>query len=222
MSLNLAYVRHKSAIYDSLPPLLLLLHGLGSNEQDLISLAPYLDNRFLSVSVRAPIVLQLGAYSWFNIEFTPAGSFVDIKQAENSRLDILKFLDQLQQHEVFDPKQVYLMGFSQGAIMSLSLALSTPERFTGVVAMSGRLPDITSDTIAKPEALGKLHFLVVHGIADRVLPIACGRDIQTYLSALPVSLTYQEYDMGHEVNSDSLSDIAAWLSKQLDNQKLSP
>ncbi|MBC7883371.1 MAG: phospholipase [Anaerolineae bacterium] len=216
MSLNLAYVRRKSSILDAPPPLLVLLHGLGSNEQDLISLAPYLDKRFLIVSLRAPIVLQAGAYSWFNIEFTPKGNFIDMDQAENSRLALLSFLDQLGNQEVYDPKQVYLMGFSQGAIMSLSVALSTPEICTGVIAMSGRLLDSIADKLAEAEALKKLHFLVVHGRGDQVLPIECGRGIKTYLSTLPVSLTYREYNMGHEVNAESLSDIAHWLKQRLD------
>jgi phospholipase/carboxylesterase len=215
MSLNLAYVRRKSSILDAPPPLLVLLHGLGSNEQDLISLAPYLDQRFLIVSLRAPIVLQAGAYSWFNIEFTPKGNFIDAEQAENSRLALLSFLEQLGKQEVYDPKQVYLMGFSQGAIMSLSVALSTPEICAGVVAMSGRLLDAFADRLADLETLKKLHFLVVHGRSDQVLPIECGRAIKTYLSALPVSLTYREYNMGHEVNAESLSDIAQWLLKHL-------
>jgi len=215
MSLNLAYVRRKSSILD-VPPLLLLLHGLGSNEQDLISLAPYLDKRFLIVSLRAPIVLQAGAYSWFNIEFTPKGNFIDVDQAENSRLALLSFLDQLGKQEVYDPKQVYLMGFSQGAIMSISVALSTPEICMGVVAMSGRLLDSIADKLAEVEALKELHFLVVHGRGDQVLPIECGREIKTYLSNLPVSLTYREYNMGHEVNAESLSDIAHWLKQRLD------
>ncbi len=216
MSLNLAYVRRKSSMLDAKPPLLVLLHGLGSNEQDLLSLAPYLDQRFLIVSLRAPIVLQAGAYSWFNIEFTPKGNFIDTEQAENSRLALLSFLDQLGKQEVYDPKQVYLMGFSQGAIMSLSVALSTPEICAGVVAMSGRLLDSISDKLANLEALNKLHFLVVHGRSDQVLPIECGREIKTYLSTLPVSFTYREYAMGHEVNAESLSDIAQWLKQQLD------
>jgi phospholipase/carboxylesterase len=215
MSLELAYVLQKSTIHDTPPPLLLLLHGLGSNEQDLISLAPYLDRRFLIVSVRAPIILQPGAYSWFDIEFTPKGNFIDHQQAESSRLALLNFLDQLQEQEVYDPNQVYLMGFSQGAIMSLSLALSTPELFTGVVAMSGRLLDTIGERLAKPEALRQLHFLVVHGTSDQVLPIECGREIRTFLSTLPVSLTYREYAMGHQVNAESLSEITQWLTKQL-------
>lgn len=220
MSPNLAYVLQKSTVRNALPPLLLLLHGLGSNEEDLISLAPYLDRRFLCVSVRAPIVLQPGAYSWFTIDFTPTGNVIDAKQAENSRLDLLEFLDQLQEHEAYDPKQVYLMGFSQGAIMSLSLALRTPKRFTAVVAMSGRILDTNSDMSADADALKALRFLVVHGKEDQVLPIECGRAIQSYLSGLPVALTYREYAMGHEVNSESLSDISQWLNKQLDSPKL--
>ena len=64
------------------PPLLLLLHGYGANEDDLFSLAPYLDERFLIVSARAPVNLRGMGYAWFNLGFTPQGISVDPEEIE--------------------------------------------------------------------------------------------------------------------------------------------
>jgi phospholipase/carboxylesterase len=111
---------------------------------------------------------------------------------------------------------VYLAGFSQGAMMSLALALTRPEKIAGVVAMSGRFPlSVLGDDLDR-KALGGMPVLVTHGLYDPMLPIEEGRGIQKALQALPLELTYREYPMGHEVNLESLRDVSAWLTKTLD------
>ncbi|HEX8833616.1 MAG TPA: alpha/beta fold hydrolase [Abditibacteriaceae bacterium] len=200
------------------PPLLLLLHGIGSNEQDLFGLAPYLDERFLIVSVRAPVVMGAGAYGWFNIEFTPQGMTADIEQAKRSLELLPDFLDELVKTHGADDKCIYVAGFSQGAMMSLALALTRPEKIAAVVAMSGRFPSLVLEHELDQRALGDMPVLVTHGLYDPVLPIEEGRNIQKNLQALPVELTYREYPMGHEVTLESLRDISAWLSRTLDTR----
>jgi phospholipase/carboxylesterase len=198
------------------PPLLLLLHGVGSNEQDLFELAPYLDERFFIVSTRAPITLGPGAFAWFHVEFTPTGPVINPAEAENSRQCLLAFLAELVEAYQVDPDRLYLCGFSQGAIMSFSLALTQPRRVAGIVAMSGRILPEVLPLLAPPETMTKLPMLVVHGLYDNVLPIQHGRASQQRLSALPVDLTYREYPMGHEVSAESLVDIQQWLTARLD------
>src|SRR5215207_442395 len=110
------------------PPLLLLLHGLGGNEEDLFSLAPYLDGRFLVVSARAPVALDYGGYGWFRIDFTPRGMEADMGQAKRSLELRPGFIDGLVETYGADARRVYLMGFSQGAMMGLGLLLTRPEK----------------------------------------------------------------------------------------------
>jgi phospholipase/carboxylesterase len=198
------------------PPLLLLLHGVGSNEADLFGLAPHLDSRFLVVSARAPFVLGAGAYGWFNIEFTPQGLVADLKQAKRSLEMLPGFVDELVETYGADAGRVYLAGFSQGAMMSLALMLTHPSKLSGVVAMSGRLPSSVLEQSPDRKALERIPVLVTHGIYDDVLPLENGREVRKYLEALPVELTYREYPMGHEVNMESLRDVTAWLAAQLD------
>jgi phospholipase/carboxylesterase len=198
------------------PPLLLLLHGLGSNEHDLFGLTPYLDERFFVVSARAPLSLFPGGYAWFQIDFTPQGTYMHADQAEHSRLLLLAFLDALLEKYEVDSERVYLAGFSQGAMMSLHVALTHPEKVAGVVAMSGRvLPEVLPH-MASPEALQDLPIFISHGIYDEVLPIQHGRATQEILATLPVALTYKEYAMAHEVSAPSLADATGWLKNQLD------
>ena len=151
------------------PPLLLLLHGVGSHEGDLIQLAPNLDPRFFVVSARAPITLAPYSYAWFHVEFTPLGPVINPGEAESSRQALLRFIDELVERYGLDPARVYVMGFSQGAIMGFSLALSRPDKLAGLVAHSGRILPEIRPLIAPPEALRGLPVFVLHGTADAVV-----------------------------------------------------
>jgi phospholipase/carboxylesterase len=215
-TLSLVHLVSQPKVEASTPPLLLLLHGVGSNEHDLFGLVPYLDKRFLIISVRAPNTLGPGSYAWFEVDFTPQGPVINPAQAEASRLALITFLDEAVNAYDADPKKVYLMGFSQGAIMSASIALTHPQLVAGAVLMSGRILPEIQPLIASNEELSGLPFLVVHGTADMVLPISYGRASRQLLSSLPVELTYHEYRIGHEVSQESLADVTAWLSAQLD------
>ena len=214
-TLPLVHLVRQSIIEAGTPPLLLLLHGIGSNEHDLYGLAPFLDKRFLIISVRAPHTLGPGSYAWFEADFTPQGPVINPEQAEASRKTLITFLKEAITAYGADPKQVYLMGFSQGAIMSASVALTQPELIAGAVLMSGRILPEIQPLIASSEELSGFPFLVVHGTVDMVLPITHGRASRELLSSLPVDLTYHEYPMGHEVNQESLSDVTTWLTEQL-------
>ena len=208
-------VRHPEISSDK-PPLLILLHGVGSHEYDLFSLAQYLDQRFLVLSVRAPNTLGPNSYAWFPVDIQPDKFIIDPEKAESSRKAIIQFVAQATEFYGADPDQVYLMGFSQGAIMSASVMLTKPGILAGVVAMSGRiLPEIKPIVVPEND-LHDFPVLVVHGTRDQVIPIQNGRASNELLSSLPVDLQYNEYEMGHEISSESLGDILEWLGKRLD------
>lgn len=199
------------------PPLLLLLHGVGSNERDLAGLAPLLDGRLVVLSLRAPVGLGPGAFGWYPVQWTAEGPVGDPVQARASRDAIVQFIAGAVEKYGADSRRVYLMGFSQGAIMSLYVALTQPETVAGIVAMSGRLlPEAFAERVPE-ERLSGLPILAVHGTSDTVLPISEGRQINARLSSLPLAFSYREYEgMGHEVTQQSLGDIAAWLTSRLD------
>jgi phospholipase/carboxylesterase len=209
-------VREPAVAGPTPPPLLLLLHGVGSNEEDLFGLAPYLDRRFLLVSARAPVALDYGGYGWFRIDFTPRGMVADVAQAKRSLGMLPGFIDGLVETYGADARRVYLAGFSQGAMMSLALLLTRPEKLAGVVAMSGRLPAQALEQEPDRDALTGKPVLVTHGLYDPVLPVEQGRAARDYLAALPIELTYREYPMAHEVSAESLRDVTGWLTRALD------
>lgn len=200
------------------PPMLVLLHGLGSDEHDLAELAPYVDPRFLCVSVRAPLPHPPG-WSWYPITFTVNGELVaDETLAPDSRDRIARFVDEAVEAYGADPWRVYLLGFSQGASMALYAALTRPGIAAGVVVMSGRLvSSIEFETVPGNDGLP---VLTVHGTHDPVLPVEQGRAIRKFLETQKVTSTYREYPMGHEVSAESLADVDAWLTARLDESAL--
>jgi phospholipase/carboxylesterase len=214
-SLSLYHLVRRPARDAGAPPLLILLHGIGSNEEDLMGLEPYLDERFLIVSARAPHPYDWGGYAWFEIQWMPDRIAIDHAQAEQSRDLLVRFIGEAVAAYGADPARVYLMGFSQGAMMSGWVALTRPELVAGAALMSGRVPEELRDHIASPEQLAGKPFLVVHGTRDEVLPIHNGRASRDLLQRLPIELTYREYPMGHEVSAQSLADVVAWLSARL-------
>jgi phospholipase/carboxylesterase len=199
------------------PPLLVLLHGVGSNEYDLFGLASYLDPRLVIVSARGPLThAQSGGAAWYPVTFTPEGITADESVASDSRDKILQFVGEAAEAYGADPRRIYLGGFSQGAIMSLYLTLTHPEAIAGTVLMSGRLMPRAWEERVSEDRLRGFPLLAVHGLYDQVLPIASGREIRDKLSPLPVDFTYHEYPMGHEVSGESLAQVTAWLSARLD------
>lgn len=212
-ALSLQYLVRPASRITKPAPLIVLLHGVGSNEQDLFDLAQYLEPEAVVVSARAPNVLGPKSFAWYPVEFTAAGPIIDAEAAEASRLILLKFIGELIATYNVDAKRVYLMGFSQGAIMSLAVALTQPEKVAGIVVMSGRLLSEIKPKIVPH--LNGLPVLMTHGRRDAIIPIKDARSASTYLSTLPVQLTYREYDMGHQLTAESLNDIVAWLKQQL-------
>lgn len=193
------------------PPALILLHGIGADEFDLLDLAGELDPRFLVVSARAPHEWGPG-FAWFSIEIADDGLRMDLDQAEASIAALSDFVEACVRAHGCDPARVYLAGFSQGAMMAAAVALARPGLAAGVVMMSG-----------SAEALGVLQtpgvypdFLVVHGTYDPVLPVSAGRAARDALTALGARVSYREYPMAHQISQASLTDVAVWLSERLD------
>ncbi len=201
--------------YETNPPLLIMLHGYGSHEQDLFSMAKMLNQKCMVVSLRAPQRLAWGGFAWYEIDFDQiGGKMSNIAQAKNSLAKLEALYEELKQAYPFDQNRVYLMGFSQGAILSYALSLKHPEWFKGVLALSGyMLKEIVPEQY-RPMDYQHLSYFVSHGNADEVLPVEWGRAATQVLEQLNVKHTYREYPMGHGINPDCFDDIKAYLREE--------
>lgn len=203
------------------PPVLVLLHGVGSNERDIAALAPAMDPRFLVVSVRSPITLGPDAYAWFNVRFTAQGPVISVQEAKAGWETLARFIQDVVAEHGGDASQVYLAGFSQGGIMALAALIATPELVAGAVCMSGRLlPEVLPHAAPRDRLAGK-PVLILHGTADSKLVIEHARKAKPTLEGLGVELAYHELPIGHEITRESLAKATAWLSARLDDAELS-
>ncbi|EAT60111.1 alpha/beta hydrolase [Chlorobium ferrooxidans] len=197
-------------------PLVLMLHGYGSNEKDLIQIAPALPPEFRYISARAPQVMDYGMYGWFPLEFTPNGIIVDHAAAERALHQLIGFVRELIEEYRPAGEQVFLMGFSQGTVMSYLTAFNAPELLHGVIALSGQLPEKNMPTEKASPLLRKLPFLVMHGLFDEVLPIAKGRAANAWLEEHVDELIYREYPIAHQISDSGIELIRSWLSAHRD------
>jgi phospholipase/carboxylesterase len=199
------------------PPLLVLAHGLAGDEEQLLHLADRVDPRFLVVSVRAPRNANRVGFAWYRVRWRMASPRRELAQVVESRDLLARFLEELVTATEADPARVFLLGFSQGAVLSLAVALARPGLVRGVVAHSGRLlPEVTPT--AAPPGLERLEVLVLHGAADQLVHVPRGREAAEILRRLlgGPQVTYREWpDLGHVVSDESAAEAASWLAARL-------
>ena len=193
-------------------PLLLLLHGYGSNEEDLFSFATELPEEYFVISARAPHDMMYGSYAWYAINFdADENKFSDIGQAQQSRDIIANFIDELVANYVIDSENVTLIGFSQGSILGYAVALSYPEKVQRLVAMSGYLNTEIAINGFKNNDFSNLKIFASHGTVDQVIPVEWARKSIPVIESLGIPVVYKEYPVGHGVAPQNFFDFKNWL-----------
>ncbi|MEL1247710.1 alpha/beta hydrolase [Flavobacterium helocola] len=212
--MNLHYLVQEPKTIKDQNPLLILLHGYGSNEEDLFSFAPELPDDSYVISVRAPYDLQPYGHAWYAIHFdADENKFSDNVQAKQSVEIIASFIDEIVKQYPIDTENVTLIGFSQGAILSYATALTYPEKISKVVALSGYFNQEILPEVIDTKAISHLKFFVSHGSVDQVIPVDWARKAKPALENLGLEVEYQEYPIGHGVSPKNFYDFKNWLQK---------
>ena len=212
--MNLHYLVQEPKTIKDQNPLLILLHGYGSNEEDLFSFAPELPDDSYVISVRAPYDLQPYGHAWYAIHFdADENKFSDNVQAKQSVEIIASFIDEIVKQYPIDTENVTLIGFSQGAILSYATALTYPEKISKVVALSGYFNQEILPEVIDTKAISHLKFFVSHGSVDQVIPVEWARKAKPALENLGLEVEYQEYPIGHGVSPKNFYDFKNWLQR---------
>ncbi|GGG02901.1 alpha/beta hydrolase [Pontibacter amylolyticus] len=161
------------------------------------------------ISPRGPFVLGDGRYAWYEVDFSTDKPQINATQEAKSRQDIQNFIRQVK--EKYNLGEVYLGGFSQGAIMSFSIGLTHPELVAGVIGFSGRILQEIRPLVQQNDALKQLKVFISHGTQDTTLPVHYAREAKAYLQDAGVQLTYHEQDMGHQISGEAITKVADWL-----------
>lgn len=207
--LSLPYLIKKSTKPNA--PLFLLLHGYGSNEADLFSFAPELPEDFCIVALRAPIDLGFNGYAWYDINFTDLEKFNDVEQAQKAINLIKKCISELVSTYNLNQENIWLCGFSQGAILSNALCIQFPENIKNVIMLSGYWArDIIGDF--SPKNYSKIKYFISHGTEDGVIPIEWARKTPVELKDLSIKNEYHEYVSGHGISPQNFFDLIAFIN----------
>lgn len=214
-SLSLDHIVRESTLHDK-APLLIMLHGYGSDENDLFSFASELPEELFIISLKAPFPMHPYGNAWYAINFdAEKGKWSDNEQAKQSRDFIAEFIDEATSTYPIDKENLTLLGFSQGSILSYAVALTYPEKVKNIIALSGYInKDILPENLNK-EAYKKLDFYCSHGSVDQVIPVDWARQTSPFLTSLNIKHQYSEFPVGHGVAPQNFYEFKDWISKRI-------
>ena len=203
------HIVQKSNLEDK-SPLIILLHGYGSNEKDLFSFKEYLPNDATVVSFRAPLELFQDMYAWYQIYFENNVKSFDEKSALVSKNLIIDKIKEIAKQYNCDDKRITLIGFSQGAILGFPVALMSNNLIKNLVALSGYVEEKIIDF----KSISFPNIYISHGINDDVIPYLDSKKTLQILDKNKIKYDYYEFNQGHGVNMDNLNSFLKWIKEK--------
>jgi phospholipase/carboxylesterase len=210
--LSLPYLVREPSVKTNNPPVIILLHGYGSNEADLFGLQSQFPTTFLVISARAPIVMTENSFQWFRME-TVNGVMQGNKEDLKSSADKIKaFIKQVTSKYKTTAGNTVLCGFSQGAMMSYEVGLTSPDLLKGIAPLSGKIFESLKPQVKVSASLKVLKVFIGHGDADNRVAYSFATEAESYLKTLGLSPVLHTYTgMAHSINQAELKDLVLWL-----------
>jgi phospholipase/carboxylesterase len=203
--------RPPSVETDGRVPGVVVLHGRGADERDLLPVAQHLPNEFATISFRAPDPL-MGGYTWYDLDMSAGGLHQSQPEPEGFRrsLDLASEATKaaVEAYDL-DPDRVGLIGFSQGGIMTFSLLLESPGRYAWISAHHCYLAASHADLA--PDGLAGTPVFVGAGTADELIPAERAEAAADRLRELGCDVTFETYPVGHGIGQDELADLVAFV-----------
>ena len=190
------------------------LHGFGSNMQDLFGLSPLFNQNWTCVSLQASIPVHYNGWAWAELDFQNIGKLPKPEQMKIHQEKVFESIEQCIKKLDLDPNRINLLGFSQGASLSIYSGLKNPNTFNSVIALSGFFPVKEISKEVDREAIRGLELFMGHGRLDPVVPIGLGHDTKNGLIDIGVNPNYKEYDSEHTISNECLNDILKWLEER--------
>lgn len=196
-------------------PIIFLIHGYGANESDLFSFASELSGQFHVIAPRAVYDLPFGGHAWYAINIENGVKTMDIQQARESRDKLKSFVEEAVSAYGADSENVWILGFSQGAILSYSLMAHYPSLAKHYMTLSGYVEPRLMPEAPEKENLDDIKVFAMHGSADQVIPIELGRSAPEFLKNMEVEHIYKEFPIGHGVSPQGFWQMQEWMNEEL-------
>jgi phospholipase/carboxylesterase len=193
--------------------LLVLHHGRGSDERDMIGLGNALDpdRRLHIVAPRGPLTLPgWPGYHWYRV---PRVGYPDPETFRSAYAELAELHEELWERTGLGPERTVLGGFSMGSVMSYALGLGA-DRPTpaGLLIFSGFIPTVEGWS-PSPESRTGLRVWIAHGRRDQVMSVQFARDARELLEPAGLAVEYRESDAGHEINAVDARAASDWLTR---------
>jgi phospholipase/carboxylesterase len=181
----------------------------------MIPIADAIDPRIKVVFVRGPLVLGAAQFAWFRVRFGLQGPVINAQQASESRVHLRLLVRSLGSSDSGEPVSAVMAGFSQGGILSSSVALSAPDDVSSFAILSGRiLPELGPD-LTPPAKLPRLSTLIARGRYDDKLPVTFAEHADAWLTRVGVPHEMRLYPVGHTLNADIIGDFCRWVNQHV-------
>jgi phospholipase/carboxylesterase len=198
---------------------LVVLHGYGTDEYDLLPIAEQIGGEFLIISLQGPIERPNGGHAWYDLIQTENGIIPDDLTRHESEEMLVAALPRIIEQEAGDANRVVLMGFSQGAAVIYSLLIVYDLKNYGIapvasINMSGYIPRDILEAISAKRFDG-FPFFISHGEFDELIPMQALAEAEKLLTKQGADVTARMYPMGHGVLPETVDDIISWMKLKL-------
>ncbi|REE78698.1 phospholipase/carboxylesterase [Paenibacillus taihuensis] len=189
-------------------PVIFTLHGKGSNERNMFGLVEPLADEFIIVGIRGNLTLGAG-FQYYELHSLGNPVRLMFNQAIQQ---LQRFIPYATEKYPIDAARRYLLGFSQGAILSMTLALTMGDQLKGIVALNGYVPEFVKAEYPL-KSVQDVSMFISHGEFDGVFPVRIGHETAKYFEPLTSKLTFKLYPIDHAVSEENQQDFVHWLKK---------
>lgn len=191
---------------------IIMLHGVWSNEKDLFQLKDHFWDDTIIISLRWPFDMGNQCYAWYPADFSTGKAIYKFEDVEYWYTEIVTCIDEVTEKYKLNQENIYLLGFSQWAIMGYYALWKSPERMWGIIALSGRILDEININDVNILKYARKQLFVWHGMMDQVIPFSATESVKRYIDSLEIMATLKAYPIGHTISQKELEEIYYWLN----------
>ena len=202
----------RNSILDKDAPAIFLLHGYGTNMNDLFPLSQFFPENWVVISLQAPFYNGFGGYAWAELDLSNLRELPNPEQKPISIEKIHNSISTLSSKFNLDKNQIYILGFSQGSDLALSTGFKFPNFYKGIISLCGYFDTKKIEYDLDHDALKNLNIFLSSAVYDDKVPVHLGRMTNLSLKKMGLTPTYFEYNTGHTISNECLTNVLDWLN----------